>query len=128
MPIVYRATITVALCSLALMLMSRATNAQVTGDIGSGQPFSTLQPSLAMNYLISTEGIFPSQGSEPNEKFLGEVTPFAGNFAPSGWALANGQLLSIQQNTALFSILGTTYGGDGITTFCAARSARTNGC
>lgn len=42
---------------------------------------------------------------------------FAGNFAPRGWALCQGQLLSISQNTALFSILGTTYGGDGRTTF-----------
>jgi microcystin-dependent protein len=42
---------------------------------------------------------------------------FGGNFAPRGWALCNGQLLSIAQNTALFSLLGTTYGGDGITTF-----------
>ncbi|SPE25730.1 Tail Collar domain protein [Candidatus Sulfopaludibacter sp. SbA3] len=42
---------------------------------------------------------------------------FGGNFAPSGWALCNGQLMSISQNAALFSILGTTYGGDGIQTF-----------
>ena len=42
---------------------------------------------------------------------------FAGNFAPRGWALCDGQLLSIAQNQALFSILGTTYGGDGINTF-----------
>ena len=42
---------------------------------------------------------------------------FAGNFAPRGWAFCDGQLLSIASNTALFSILGTTYGGDGRTTF-----------
>lgn len=42
---------------------------------------------------------------------------FAGNFAPTGWALCNGQLLLIGQNTALFSLLGTTYGGDGKSTF-----------
>lgn len=51
------------------------------------------------------------------EPFLGQVMLFAGNFAPRGWAFCNGQLMSIAQNTALFSILGTTYGGDGITTF-----------
>ncbi|MHA3789407.1 phage tail protein [Flavobacterium hauense] len=51
------------------------------------------------------------------EEFIGIVKLFAGNFAPKGWALCNGQLLSIAQNTALFSILGTTYGGDGQTTF-----------
>ncbi|WP_299103668.1 tail fiber protein [uncultured Tenacibaculum sp.] len=51
------------------------------------------------------------------EGFLGEVKMFAGNFAPRGWAFCEGQLLPISQNTALFSILGTMYGGDGRTTF-----------
>ncbi|AGC76014.1 microcystin-dependent protein [Nonlabens dokdonensis] len=49
--------------------------------------------------------------------FLGEIVMFAGNFAPRGWSLCNGQLLAITQYSALFSILGTTYGGDGRTTF-----------
>ena len=49
--------------------------------------------------------------------YIGEIRMFAGNFAPRGWAVCNGQLMSIAQNTALFSILGTTYGGDGRTTF-----------
>jgi microcystin-dependent protein len=48
---------------------------------------------------------------------LAEIRMFAGNFAPRGYALCNGQLMSIAQNQALFSLLGTTYGGDGITTF-----------
>lgn len=51
------------------------------------------------------------------DEFIGIIKLFAGNFAPQGWAFCNGQLLSISQNTALFSILGTTYGGDGRTTF-----------
>ncbi len=51
------------------------------------------------------------------EGFIGEIRMFGGNFAPKGWALCNGQILSIAQNTALFSILGTTYGGNGQTTF-----------
>ncbi len=49
--------------------------------------------------------------------FVAEIRIFAGNFAPTGWALCNGQLLPISQNTALFSLLGTTYGGDGKSTF-----------
>ena len=49
--------------------------------------------------------------------FLGEIKIFAGNFSPRGYALCNGQLLAISQNTALFSILGTTYGGNGTSTF-----------
>jgi microcystin-dependent protein len=52
-----------------------------------------------------------------SEPFIGSVILFAGNFAPRGWAFCDGQLLSISQNTALFSILGTTYGGNGQTTF-----------
>ena len=49
--------------------------------------------------------------------FIGEIRMFAGNFAPRGWAFCEGQLLSISQNDALFSILGTTYGGDGRVSF-----------
>lgn len=49
--------------------------------------------------------------------FIGSIAMFAGNFAPRGWAFCNGQLLPISSNTALFSLLGTTYGGDGRTTF-----------
>jgi microcystin-dependent protein len=49
--------------------------------------------------------------------FVAEIRMFCSNFAPIGWALCNGQLLPISQNIALFSILGTTYGGDGKTTF-----------
>ena len=49
--------------------------------------------------------------------FLGEIRVFAPNFAPKNWAYCAGQLLAINQNQALFSILGTTYGGNGVTTF-----------
>ena len=52
-----------------------------------------------------------------SQPYIGEIILFAGNFAPRGWALCQGQILSIAQNTALFSILGTTYGGNGQTTF-----------
>jgi microcystin-dependent protein len=74
-----------------------------------------MQPYNTVNYCIALQGIFPSRdGLEP---FIGEIMLFAGNFAPRGWALCDGQLLSISQNTALFSLLGTTYGGNGQTTF-----------
>lgn len=49
--------------------------------------------------------------------FVAEIRIFAGNFTPTGWALCNGQLMPISQNTALFSLLGTNYGGDGKSTF-----------
>jgi microcystin-dependent protein len=51
-----------------------------------------------------------------SEPFVAEIKIFAGNFAPRGYAFCNGQLLPISQNTALFSLIGTTYGGDGRTT------------
>jgi microcystin-dependent protein len=52
-----------------------------------------------------------------SDQFIGEVRPFACNFAPFGWAFCQGQILSISQNTALFSLLGTFYGGNGTSTF-----------
>jgi microcystin-dependent protein len=52
-----------------------------------------------------------------SEPYIGEIRMFGGNFAPAGWAFCNGQLMPINQNQALFSLLGTTYGGNGQTTF-----------
>lgn len=51
------------------------------------------------------------------EGFVGEIRIFTGNYAPQNWALCNGQLLTIAQNEALYTVVGTTYGGDGRTTF-----------
>ncbi|WP_439654827.1 phage tail protein [Wocania arenilitoris] len=58
-----------------------------------------------------------SSFSFAQEPMMGEIKMFAGNFAPRGWAFCDGQLLPISQNPALFSLLGTNYGGDGRTTF-----------
>ena len=63
---------------------------------------------VTINHLKSTKTM---------EDFIGTIKLFGFNFAPRGWALCEGQLMSISQNTALFSLLGTTYGGDGRTTF-----------
>jgi microcystin-dependent protein len=52
-----------------------------------------------------------------SDPYVGEIRMFAGNFAPQSWAVCDGRLLPIQQNTALFSLLGTAYGGDGKTSF-----------
>jgi len=51
------------------------------------------------------------------DQFVGEIRPFPYNFAPIGWALCNGQIMAISQNTALFSLIGTYYGGNGTSTF-----------
>ncbi|MFC5649786.1 phage tail protein [Paenibacillus solisilvae] len=52
-----------------------------------------------------------------SECYIGEIRMFAGNFAPQGWAFCDGSLLSISENDVLFTLLGTTYGGDGVNTF-----------
>ena len=67
--------------------------------------------------LIGLFAILSFGKTKAQEPILGEIRMFAGNFAPYGWAFCQGQLLPISQNTALFSLLGTTYGGDGRTTF-----------
>ncbi|HZZ21748.1 MAG TPA: tail fiber protein [Roseiarcus sp.] len=76
-----------------------------------------------MNYYIALEGIFPTEGetgdiSDQSTPYLGQIVACAENINdPNGWALCDGQLLPIDLNQALFDLLGTTYGGDGVTTF-----------
>jgi microcystin-dependent protein len=87
---------------------------------GNGVPVDNHEPSAALTYMISLQGIFPSQqggGVDPTQQYLGEIVAFAGNFIPNGWADAAGQILPINQHQALFSLLGTMYGGNGQTTF-----------
>lgn len=91
-----------------------------TGLTGGGQTFDNAQPSLAINWLVNIEGIYPARdgaGAPPDQPFLGEIIGFAGNFFGEGWALAQGQLMSINQNQALYSLFGCTYGGDCQVTF-----------
>jgi microcystin-dependent protein len=73
---------------------------------------------IALTVLMLAIGTYTlPKNADAQEGFIGEIRLFAGNFAPRNWAFCDGQLLSIAQNQALFSILGTTYGGDGRTTF-----------
>ena len=100
--------------------VSLSNNQTPNGFSNIVQPIDDREPSLALNYLIALNGFFPSRDTgsiNPNTPYLAEVIPFAGDFAPSGWALCNGQLLPINQNQALFSLLGTTFGGNGVTNF-----------
>jgi microcystin-dependent protein len=69
---------------------------------------------VAFCLAFAAEPRLAMAGANP---FLGEIETFAFNFCPVGWTTLNGQILPISQNTALFSLLGTTYGGDGQTTF-----------
>lgn len=73
------------------------------------------QPYLALNFCIALQGIFPAR-SDINP-FVSQIEIFGFNFAPVGWAQCDGQLMAISQNTALFSLLGTNFGGDGRTNF-----------
>src|ERR1700734_1041207 len=72
-------------------------------------------PSAALIVLLMCA--MPRQAEAQATPFVGQVALFAFNFCPTGWLPLSGQLLPISQNTALFSLLGTNYGGDGITTF-----------
>ena len=94
---------------------------------GGGQPFDNEQPSLSLRYLVAIDGTYPATettqpgtlpGTAPFESpILGQLQLFATEFVPSGYREANGQVLQINQHEALFSLIGTTYGGDGRTTF-----------
>src|SRR5262249_30793282 len=93
-------------------------------------PFDNMQASLALTQFLPLSGIFPANNSDPTVDPggvpLGSIRTFAGNFAPGGSAQAEGQLLAINQNQALFALLGTMYGGNGTNHFCAARPGRAN--
>jgi microcystin-dependent protein len=73
------------------------------------------QPWVTINYCIALQGIYPSQSSL--DPYVSEIDIFSFNFAPNGYALCNGQLLAINQNAALFSLIGTFYGGNGTSNF-----------
>jgi microcystin-dependent protein len=95
-------------------------NVMPTDMGGSGGALDNRAPGLALNYLIATTGIFPSQdsGSAPDDAhYLGEIIVYAGGAIPNGYMRCEGQLLSIAQNSALFALLGTQYGGNGVTNF-----------
>jgi microcystin-dependent protein len=74
------------------------------------------QPYLTINYCIAMFGIFPTQ-SDATEPYVGEIYSMGCNFAPVGFNLCDGSLISIAENTVLFDLIGTTYGGDGISTY-----------
>ncbi len=103
-----RMTTSFLLSALLLVVCPRA-DAEVTGTTGGGQPLGNVQPSLALNYIVRTD---------PSSTELGRVSLFAGAFrVPAGWSLAEGQVLNIADNPALYGVLGNTYGGDGVNTF-----------
>ena len=89
-----------------------------TGTNGGGQPRNNIKPSLALTYMIVLTGIYPIQGGTSIfEPFLGQIMLFAGDYAPNGTALVAGQNLTINQEQAMYALLGTNYGGNGQTIF-----------
>jgi microcystin-dependent protein len=97
-----------------------AMNVAAKGSTGGSQPHTNFMPYLCVDFIISLYGIFPSSSSNQTGDalpFFSEIRMFAFEFAPGGWALCNGQLLPISVNQALFSLLGTTFGGDGRVNF-----------
>lgn len=106
-----------------------ALKARYDAHEGDGSAHHPAAGRLALNYCIATVGTYPSRNltaplmaGDPEAElsdspFLGSVALFPGNFVPRGWVLCDGQLLSVSQNDALFSLIGTIYGGDGRTTF-----------
>jgi microcystin-dependent protein len=83
------------------------------GEVG----YKKAHGATGLNYIICIFGGFPSSNGTFTSPFLGEIRLFAGDFAPNGWAICNGQLMAISQNTSLFSIIGNRYGGDGQSNF-----------
>jgi microcystin-dependent protein len=98
-----------------MTMITKTGNFADSGEISMKR---TLLNMLVLPLLMVTVIAFvPADAQAEEIPFIGEVRMFAGTFAPRGYAFCDGTLLPIAQNTALFSILGTTYGGDGRTTF-----------
>ncbi len=98
------------------------TNANLPTNMGGqGQLINNFEPSVAVNFYISPVGIFPNNGGggapDSETPFVGEIMAFAGTFVPGGGIACDGRLLSIAEFDVLFALIGTTYGGDGQTTF-----------
>ncbi|MFZ4522461.1 MAG: tail fiber protein [Bacteroidales bacterium] len=87
----------------------------VIGNNGGVTPINITPPYLCLNFCICLYGIWPAQSG--TDAFIGEIELFGFGYPPNGWAQCNGQLLSVNEYSALFSLMGTTYGGDGQTTF-----------
>jgi len=102
-----------------------ATSGHAHNSTGGDLSHDNMHPYETIQCIIALSGVYPSRNDGPLttgsgrvlDPWVGEIAWFAGGFAPRGWAFCDGQLLPIAQYQSLFSILGTTYGGDGRTTF-----------
>ncbi|TXN67259.1 tail fiber protein, partial [Methylobacterium sp. WL6] len=97
-----------------------ATQLPSTAAGGTNAVVDNRAASLGLNYAIAVQGIYPSRDGSAvpeGDPILGEIRAFAGAIPTTGWAAANGQTLAISSNTALYSLLGTNYGGNGTQNF-----------
>ncbi len=91
----------------------------VTQPSGGSEPLDTMQPTLSLTYGIAHSGVYPGNTMIDEVGYIGELILFAGNFTPGGYVPCDGRLLAIGDYEALFSLIGTMYGGDGVDTFAA---------
>ncbi len=118
-------TVMLAQSTAANLYASGASNlvamaANAVSNVGGSQAHLNMQPFLTLSFCIALPGHLPEPElrREPMaQPYVGEIRMFAGNFAPAGWMFCEGQLLPISENETLFQLIGTTYGGDGQSTF-----------
>lgn len=105
----------------ALLFVAVEASAGDTGSTGGGQPVGTMQPSLALRFAIAKSGATsgPETGGTPagGAIMIGEVRLFGGGYVPGGFLAADGSLVGIATEPGLYAVIGTTYGGDGVSTF-----------
>jgi len=112
-----------SLTAVLLLATECSVQAQPTGATGGGLPYSNIKPTLTLRYLLCTQGAYPGQSdgtlqqSDRSVPMIGEIRAVAFSNTPSGFAECSGQIVSIAQNIALFGILLTNYGGNGVSTF-----------
>jgi microcystin-dependent protein len=93
-------------------------HAATIGNTGGTNPHPNMQPSMALNFCIAVQGMSSSEVAGSLEPYIGEIRLFTGyRSAPAGWMFCDGQQLPITGNDALYSLITTTYGGDGVATF-----------
>ena len=106
-----------------LLVMEVTVRAQSAGATGGGQPYSNLKPTLTLRYLLCMQGAWPGQSdgtlwqTDRSVPMVGEIRAVAFSDTPNGFAECTGQIVPISQNTALFTLFYTNYGGNGFSTF-----------
>lgn len=92
-------------------------NAVPVVAVGGNASHNNMQPYLALNFCVCAFGTYPSDGGAGGDNYVGEIRMFAGQRAPGDWSFCDGSLLKIADYETLYVLIGTTYGGDGQTTF-----------